>query len=1668
MSFTNSAILIEQRDFEKITVVTPKGLTNRNTIEATVVKNLMGDMSDGVTTTSSITADELPSTDRKQFIITTTAVDDGKFCLLSEFQEASVQGYSNFDEEVCGNDINSSIIAPSTSTTDSNIKVEVIAYNGPFNSESNEVIFFDATFDGANANVEQQKVVNSQNATLNGDYPLSVVESTDFNTGSAFGIDQTNYYTADPTTGEPVSSEISDTNKLSENNYATEMTNAYASFDSFSGDDTRFGTYIIDRLPQTITVTTNNTTIPFESSPVTTTAVDAVVNSVNIGTTEVNKQPFILPETLDEPTFSSYFLPTDNIAPGYNFQINVEDLGSSSGYAFNSAITNREDVASGLSIDDSSLKNNLDYINDLVTQSHSIEISKPIVNITDGDDNVVNTNISLSTGKESLKVANNNDGQIKLDIFTTATRVDYIDENSLGNVAVNVFYDGDDLVNSSNKISDADNESSYIAHKVVKVAVAEQSNFFKESNGAQLNLFNPAGDGALVNDNFTSSNYDFTFVDPEANTLTDIAVFKVIGNIDLTVVDGQIKKTAGTGVTTTPVIVPDITATANIANLIGSTDYFNSSKIIVTPKQKADVSFGSLFSGNWTMEPNFIISAASAYSSSGAIFPSFNETNDILDNVSKSINVVLSVGNIGSGTNYNLQDNINVTYTIFDPIIEEESEPITIGIPQSEITIVDQVVLGSPVVTTIPTTDYSIVSGSVIDGKAATTSLERHVITRTYKNKFTLPLRGFKDMLITTPEITATTTIYKLKNNTTGAYYTSTVLRNSITSELNLSPLEVLALADSSKSFIITSDDLKPFLAQLKGTNGTGTTINLTTEAITVDLLYGKNTFFTVDNQISGNVGTSIQFNSICDYLGSGNLQASFTSTNGDSFKIDLTTSDTRYSVSSFETTFSNLGTNTDLNDTDNALTAVNGFASINTWSSLTYKIVTSYVSATQTTTLSVQQKSDNFEIFNINLFNNSSLITTVYVSHIAYDAVKDTKTVGNSSTDNTSTISYFDVDQDAASFDIDTGVRAVVTSKVSDMSLGSLIEFKLKNHLCNINLVGSAGTPTSELLYVDETDNGLVFQFESYDEFENLDEYSRILELNWYRGYVYDTYTINRDRMSVIFKVGDESQTFSDVSKDSVLTVNGLSGDYGDIGLKFDCVLSLLDDDDYDENGKYTVNIYNEGDTVTFNQSSIPSTTLKNPILHSFSNTSYNNGNPFSIKSERVKLNSTEYGSLTSANWNIVLNDANVNIYFSSDYLKNPADITFDEEEAEAILWDNITVTDLNTNGILINGWNLTTVNTLSQSSTCFWSFVRPYLEFSQVSYTSDVALPFDLSSATKVVKYAAVSDNGVYNPFFNTANVNDITYNDFREKAISDYKQEPNGDIYTFYMDGNTYNISYALGFNGSSGPYDNVLLSNNISSILSTGEGAGFWINDTATSAANTSSSKVFAVINFSQPTISENENGVVPSTPANIQVKICLLYPPSTNYFDLPTGNGVRTYLYTHDVTTSESADNDTVLDFTINAYRYTPVNTSITDFNNSPASKQIQIAYTSREKLTVTGSVPIPNGTNVSDFNTVIKSRLALILSSSALTWTPDTDYTGGQVFVKVSFLSQKAKTDIPAVLWSVSTATGYSKAVIVNQRSLLSILNKIGISVGGFSSSGNVNGPAVILQTPTL
>ena len=136
---SSSAITTSQGDFETITIVTPNTTSdtattgNRATIEKAIVQDLAVESSVpenfvGTTlsskisaydsnTASKITTSDLSASTRKQFEISTTAVNDGRYSLLSEYQTANVSSAnaSSFASVVAGNSITTSIVQSSTS-----------------------------------------------------------------------------------------------------------------------------------------------------------------------------------------------------------------------------------------------------------------------------------------------------------------------------------------------------------------------------------------------------------------------------------------------------------------------------------------------------------------------------------------------------------------------------------------------------------------------------------------------------------------------------------------------------------------------------------------------------------------------------------------------------------------------------------------------------------------------------------------------------------------------------------------------------------------------------------------------------------------------------------------------------------------------------------------------------------------------------------------------------------------------------------------------------------------------------------------------------------------------------------------------------------------------------------------------------------------------------------------------------------------------------------------------------------------------------------------------------------------------------------------------------------------------------------------------------------------
>ena len=1644
---SSSAITTSQGDFETITIVTPTSAGNRATIEKAIVQDLAVESSVpenfvgttlsskiatyDTTTAGKITTTDQPASTRKQFEISTTAVNDGRYSLLSEYQTANVSSAnaSSFASVVAGNSITTSIVQSSTSWADSCLKIDITENNGPFddlsNAENNAGASFTATFSSTGTNVDTIKAVNSQYSTTDNSRPLQIAEAA-FNS-NALGVDQANWYSED-TSGNPVATAILTANNLANNAYLTTMTNQYASFNS-SDNDNRFGTFKIVREEQKPLITINDdfgeenssSDLPFQSLPV---------------------------NTLTESQFFSIFNTVDNvIAPGYKFDITAQDSGASSGFGFGSVST-KTHATTDITIDDSGLMNNETYMASWVTKAHSLEIAKPTFNITAVDsNNTANVSgFSLSSGGETLSAANNNNGQIIINKSSTDDRITYVGE-PLTNTAVNVYYQGED--NTKTNIIDADKTNSYVQYSSRKVwqqplssqYVGNLAGSFMTSGDAALNLYS----NGIVNTSFNTSKFDFSFTSGD----TEVAVFNVNGIKPLTNIN-ELLKTSGnalvTGVSVSSVL-------KNFNGTMSANTFFANAKINFTSKPVTDLSFYSN-----EVADDWILSGTDCKTNSSTAFnqddckvwPKHDDVIDALTN-DYDISVTMSVITGTSGGAYALQDKVNIEYSI-------NGRTETVNVNQSDLTFENQTKHSEG---TINMTGYTV-SGPLVGRNV---QLEKHTVVRKYRYGLKLNIRPYDNLTAKTPYVRSETIMYKVKDLATNQYYSSMYLKYVHINAVSLISTETISAWDDrdlTKTFIIHPNDFKSLNAIIVGTDTAGTSHNLSAST-PIDPYYGIDTVMELETDFETTSATgdvSIVMN--CDYLDSSDsLQSVVTFLASDSWYVTLIPDyAVQYTVKNFNSTYANLATNTDIDNDTEILSVDNGFEKINVWNS-DYKVVVTYSAGV--TKLSIQNSS-NVEKFYINLKDDTSLVTTAIVSYSQYDAYRCVKHIGN--VDPYTTTSWFkSVNQSGSQYMISSGVYVnTVSGLLSSVANGAIIDFTLNGDNCGVNMVGSVGS-SNELTY----ETGLTFQYDNEDG-----EYSRTLTLPFYRGYqgsqsVSQVYTINRGQLNVVFTIADASgnavQTISGIYNGYSVDINSLSQSVGDIGLNLTFGYSMLPNSVYTSNA-LSVPIVNAGDDVTFaivnpdgDTQIVPSSSsLKSSELYTFSGSNYNaTEEPLVIRSYRLKVKSTEYSTLETGEWTLELLDASVKVYYSSAYLGNPTGLSYDSEPIETVS----VLFAMNDGGITINGWNIKIDNTVSSgSSISYWSMLPPYLKFSQTVYAGSVVLPYTPGAAGAPaieVSYEPVSDSNTYNPFSSTSEINNITYEDLREKSVSDYINNANTTPYKICVEGNTYTISYCLGLkSGSNAPSSvltNPLFSGPANRLMNVAAGSSiFWTNS---SLSNNSAVKM----SFLQPSISQiftsaqltGQTSVGP----NIFVQFgTFFYSAGTpQYLNLPTGDGVKTYLYTHVVEKSESNNNDIYADYKITVYKYTPVNLS--DWNNQPPSKQITLGYSTREYCEHTVSIPLGTGTTVNNYFAQIRSSI----SNMVISWTADTTYNNSDTtdYVTVKFLSQNAKRDIPALLWTVSTATNNSKGVIVNQAPLFNILNKIGYSSMAIYNNGVVN-----------
>lgn len=1674
MSYSNTAINVNLKDYESIRLLRPLINGSSATLEKSIVTSLAANYSAPISELDPDTANKMASqlmtdAERNVFEISTTAVSDGKFALLSKFTTGETVINSSFNGSVCGNSYSTNIQQPSTSWADAALKFVVTNNYGPFYNIADGDVLTDFTvnFDSTGLNVDFIKAINSQFSRTDNTRPMQIVEATDVNSGS-LGIDQEHYYVADSTTGQPVATEMPTVNNLIDNGFIATNNDNFNSYNTINSPDRRFGTLKLVREEQQPVITingdfgdeNNSGYLPFISLPT---------------------------NTLSELVFFSAFNNDTNVIDtGYRFNINVDDLGLSSGYGFGT-VSNKSNSDAGITMDDSSLLNNQSYMETWVNGSHTFEIAKPTFNITAVDssntDNV--SGFTLSTGDETLTQPNNNNGQIKINKRTISSRVDYL--HSLSNVGVNVYYEGED--NTNNHIVDADKENSYVEYSARKVWQQPSSSVyvggitgsFKTNNNAALNLYG----SEIVNSSFTGSNFDFSFTPSEED---EVLAFKVRGTKPLTEINGLLKTSGDVpvnGISVSSVL-------RNFRGILSDNTYFSNAKINFTSKPVSELSFipSVVDSNGWVLSgTDSKTTSTNAFNQDDARYwPTFDHVVEALTNDS-NINVTMTINTGTDGGANVLQDKVHITYEV----LGETSSTENVSLYQGDLTFENQTKEDESSVP-VPNSQYTV-TGPLVGRNIV---LERHVVVRKYRYNFKLNIRPYENLSAKTPFIRSETTMYKIKDLSTSTvanpkYYSSTYLKHvHMNNSSSLNSLETITSWDPityptlTNTFTIESNDFKSLKAIIVGTNTAGAEHNLT-DSISIDPYYGIDTIIELLPTLETTASDGdIVVNMNCEYLDNvTDLQSTVTFEPTDNWNVPLIPDyAVNYTVENFNSTYTGLVTNTNVDNNINILTVDNGFSNITGWAT-DYNVVVTYLEGV--TTLSIRNTESDVEKFYINLNNNISLVTTAIVTYSEFDAYRYVKQIGDT-IPVTTTSGFTSVDQSLTDFELSPGIYInVISGDLSGVANGDTIGFTLKGDACGVNMVGTVSASLSDLTYSNVDGNGLRFQY------ENGDEYSRTLDLPFYRGYVgqqtvNQVYTINRGKLNPVFTITNgsdvASQTFSEIYAGYLGTVNNLNSDGSAIesiglGLSFD--YSLLDDAKYtsNEGELLSIPIVNAGDTVTFEISNgisgtpqtVPDpTTLSEYLLYTFSGSNFNDtGSPLSIRSYRLKVNSTVYDDLTSADWTIELQDSSVKIYYNSNFIGDPTSFTYTD------LLETVDVNSMKVTGYDFYGWNVIIDNNITTySSTSYWTIIPPYIKFNHIKYMETISLPYTSSTqeVNNIVNYLSVSDSYTYNPFSNTSQTNNITYVDNREKSISDYVNTPVSTPYEVYVQGNTYTISYCLGLQTES--YDptpltnpstyNPLFSGPANELLDiSASSSSFWTN---APVANNSG----ALMNFLQPTLSQlytttELTGDSP-VPPNILVNIgSFFYPALTEYLNLPVGDGVKTNLYTHEVEQLETGNDydDIYAQFKITVYKYIPV--GISDWNDynvtspptSNTSKQLVLTYNQRYYYEKTVSIPLGTENNVNNYITMIQEEMPL----DTISWTLDEDYVDTEDNVVIKYLSMYSKKDISAKFFTLPATSNNAKGVLINQESLFSVIGKIGYPVASINNNGTITTTSV-------
>ena len=840
-----------------------------------------------------------------------------------------------------------------------------------------------------------------------------------------------------------------------------------------------------------------------------------------------SKNSLPIPGTMTDLQFQTLFNEDvyNTVANDWTFQIDVS-TNNNSGYNIDMLHPLISDL------DNSNLLDNPFYMQNYVSNDHSITFSKSSITI-DSSTNGVSVDassitIDLSDGEKLPQNYAGVDGEIIINTNTIYTRyTDLSNVDFSGNFTPIISYSGDTF---SPSLSDEEMKNPYFKGMWQKVAqqssVTSPEYWLKTSADAIMTLYTP--EQGIVDNLYNASDFDFSF-NNNFGTNPNIQLWKITGSNNIIVNPDSFYTDASY---TTP---ENCIATAGLLTGITDTNNlnYNSYRVLLTAKRKEDIGLYSAVTDASGWELNYSAADTFLHSSADQAFskstlPIYNQS--VISDINGGTDLKFSytyktIQDASSAGGFVDYVDISYNYNGFSNIVTINQTDITRNYDKLY-TDVSFVV--------VPDASYSFISAPFNQGSY---ELVHVTANRKYNASFFANYGPFTNIRITVSDILQTNIFYAVRNKSSeklSPHYVLSHVTAPDISDLN-DITETIKPSDGNTLSIngtFTANDLKAFYSITQGENTDYTWTDIG-QSINTDVYYGLINNETV---LNANLITNIQYspfsnsvnNSINDDL---NLEHYY-------IPFVYEQSNESFSIENFTSSPSTLAANTTIDSptflgNTNYLTLTNGYKNVSWLNNNQYTLTLSHTE--NTITYTVKNLSDVTQ-FTLTLLNNTIFLGTFFVSYIPQDYYRVERLLGQDKDSNAYIESFLSTNYGDGQVNLTPtlqGVRigmAVAPFALSPTfcpQLGSYQSFRVLGDYMNINTVGNTTPPTSssQLGIFSYNSGSLTFQFNGMTP--SGPTYSAAFTFPKYRGYKsYVTharnqyYVINRDVTTATFNV--------------------------------------------------------------------------------------------------------------------------------------------------------------------------------------------------------------------------------------------------------------------------------------------------------------------------------------------------------------------------------------------------------------------------------------------------------------------------------------------------------------------------------------------------------------------